>query len=300
MWFKNLKFYQLSQSLELDSDTLETRLGEHVFRPCGSQDLASMGWSTPLGKGDALSHQADGKIWLALKRQEKLLPATVVNSQLAEQVTQLEAQNGSPLSKQAKSDLKQEIIQRLLPRAFAKDSFIQGFVSVADNLVVVDAASDGKAELFLAQLRKTLGSLPVLPLCRRSLENELTEWLQKDAVPSDFELLEEAELRSSDEDAAVIRCKNLDLLSDEVMQHIEAGKRIQKVALNWQQSCTMLLEQDLSVKRIKYTDLLMEQNDDIPKDQQDARLDADFALMSGEVVKLAHSLSEIFSLDQQA
>ena len=52
----------------------------------------------------------------------------------------------------------------------------------------------------------------------------------------------------------------------------------------------------MNLKRIKFSDVLREQNDDIPKDQLLARMDANFALMSGEIVRFSKRLLEMFEL----
>lgn len=296
MWFKNLKLYHLTQSLELNEQDLQTKLADQAFRPCGNQDTATMGFSAPLGQSDMLYHAADGRFWITLKKQERLLPAAVVNAELAEKVAQIESDTGSPVGKKAQQDLKQEIIHRLLPQAFVKNSFTHAFISPRENLVVVDASADGKAEALLAMLRKALGSLPVVPLARRSVQADLTLWLKNHNVPEEVELLQEAELRAAGEDDSIIRCKNQDLGSDEIMHHIDAGKLVQKVAIGWDEALTALVQEDLAIKRLKFADVLKEQNDDIPKDQMAARMDADFALMAGEIVRFARWLQDTFKL----
>ncbi|WP_416305502.1 recombination-associated protein RdgC [Neptunicella sp. SCSIO 80796] len=298
MWFKNLKFYQLTQPIELDDQLLQDKLQEFVFRPCGSQELATQGWSEPLRQGDALSHTAGGNIWLSLKKQERLLPASVINAQLADKVASIEAETGAPVGKKAQQDLKQEIIHRLLPQAFTKDSYTHGFISIKDSLVVIDAASDGKAEFFLAHLRKAIGSLPVVPLARRSLSAELTRWLNE-PLPAGIVLLEEAELRQPEDEGGIVRCKNQDLGSEEIQSHLEAGKLVMKVAIEWDETLTAIIQEDLTIKRVKFSDVMREQNDDIPKDQQLARIDADFSLMAGETVRFANALRTIFALDDE-
>ena len=193
MWFKNLKLYALTQALEITEDDLESKLAEFSFRPCGSQDLATMGFASPFNQGKTLLHSANGRIWITLKKQERILPAAVVNAELAEKVALIEAETGSAVGKKAQQDMKQEIIHRLLPMAFTKNSFTHGFMSTKDNLVVVDASADGKAEAFLAMLRKAMGSLPVVPLARQSVQEDLTAWLQGKDLPNDVLILEEAE-----------------------------------------------------------------------------------------------------------
>ena len=299
MWFKNLKIFTLTQSLKLEDDDLQNKLSDGAFRPCGNQELATMGWSSPLNQGESLFHVANGCYWMTLKKQERILPAAVVNAELAEKVAQIEAETGSPVGKKAQTDLKQEIIHRLLPQAFTKNSFTHGFVSTKDNLVIVDAASDGKAEAFLATLRKSLGSLPVVPLARRSIQADLTLWLKDFKAPEDIELLQEAELRATNEDESIVRCKNQDLSAEEITHHVDAGKLVQKIAVSWDETFSAIIQEDGTIKRLKFTDVMREQNDDIPKDQQLARLDADFALMSAEVVRFSQWMKQTFSLDEE-
>lgn len=296
MWFKNLKLYAITQSLEWNEDDLEKQLADSAFRPCGNQELASAGFSSPLNHGDSLMHSAQGRIWITIKKQERLLPAAVINAELAEKVAQIESESGSSVSKKAQQDLKQEIIHRLLPQAFTKNSFTHGFISTKDNLVAIDASSDGKAEVFLAMVRKAMGTLPVVPLARKSIQAEMTSWLKDGKVPEGLVLLEEAEFRGQGEQDSIVRCKNQDLSADEIIQHIDAGKTVVKLAIEWDETLTAVLEEDVSIKRVKFTDVIKEQNEDVPKDQQMARLDADFALMSGEVVRFAKWLQSSFGL----
>ena len=96
----------------------------------------------------------------------------------------------------------------LLPRAFSKNQHTALWIDMENNLIHIDAASSKRAEDALALLRKSLGSLPVVPL---AFANEpstiLTNWILQDNLPHWLLALEEAELRGSQEDS-VIRCKN--------------------------------------------------------------------------------------------
>ena len=299
MWFKNIKAYQITQPLSLDDGDLERVLSEQAFRPCKSQDLATMGFASPFsqaGKQGTMFQRVGQRYWLTVKKQEKLLPAAVINAELDDMVAKIEMETGSPVSKKAKADLKQEIQTRLLPQAFTKNTYTHGFISLEDNLVAVDASADGKAEAFLALVRKAIGSLPVVPLARHSLQSELTHWLT-DAAPDGIALLEEAEFKSTDDAGSIIRCKNQPLDSDEITIHLDAGKLVQKVAFEYQDTLTAVIAEDGSLKRIKFTDRLKEETEDIPKDQVEARLDAEFALMSAELCTLLNFLRETLNLN---
>jgi recombination associated protein RdgC len=296
MWFKNIKAFQFNNPFKFDDEKLQEQLESMSFRPCSSQEIASMGFTSPFHKSEALFHKVDNRYWFVLKKQERMLPASVVNAELAEKVAQIEAETGSPVAKKAQQDLKEEIIFRLLPQAFTKNSQTHGFVCTKTNVVAVDASSDGSAEAFLASLRKVVGTLPVVPLAKSSQQDALTTWIMNDA-PAGIELLDEAEFKSPSEDAAIIRCKACDLDAPEVLAHLQSGMLVQKLSVAWQERLTCIIAEDLSVKRIKFTDMVKEQTQDIPKDEVNAKLDADFTLMSAELVEFIAALKEMFELE---
>ena len=84
MWFKNLQVYRFTRPFDLTAEQLETQLESLTFTPCGSQDMSRFGWTRPFGKfGSTLTHSANGQILICARKEEKMLPATVVKEQLA-------------------------------------------------------------------------------------------------------------------------------------------------------------------------------------------------------------------------
>ena len=300
MYFKNIIAYKLTQELNLNDDKLQKQLKELESRPCGNQETATIGFSSPFalaGQHEMLFHKVDNRYWFVLKKHERILPSSVVNEELEAKIEHIEAETGSPVGKKARSDLKQEIITRLLPQAFVKSTYTHGFISLKDNLVVVDSSSHGKAETFLAMLRKALGSLPVVPLVRHTLQSELTHWLSKQ-TPSKISLLEEADFKSTDEQGSLIKVKNQPLDSEEVSIHLDSGKLVQRIAFEYDDTLTIALSEDGTFKKLKFTDRVIEECQDIPKDQVAARLDAEFVLISGEITNFLNYMTEQLNLDK--
>ncbi|CNL14067.1 recombination associated protein [Yersinia aldovae] len=132
------------------------------------------------------------------------------------------------------------------------------------------------------RLQESLDSTPI--------ELTLTEWLRSGAAPAGFVLQEEAELKAVLEQGGILRSKHQDLVSDEIRGHIAAGKLVTKLALEWRERISFMLSDDGSLKRVKYSTTLLEQNDDIDREDYAQRFDADFILMTGELAALIADL----------
>jgi len=294
LWFKNMMVYRLNRDIPLSADDMEKQLEAYTFSPCGSQDMSKTGWVSPMGnRSDALTHVNNGQIVICARKEEKILPSPVVKQALEAKISKLEAEQSRKLKKTEKDSLKDEVLHSLLPRAFSRLSQTFIWIDTVNSLIMVDCASAKKAEDTLALLRKSLGSLPVVPLTLESpIELMLTEWVRSGDLPAGFALMDEAELKAILEDGGVIRCKKQDLVCDEIANHIEAGKLVTKLALDWQERIQFVLADDGSVKRLKFSDTLREQNDDIDREDFAQRFDADFILMTSELAALTSNLVE--------
>ncbi|KMT66524.1 recombination-associated protein RdgC [Catenovulum maritimum] len=296
MWFKNIFFYQFSQAFEFTAEQIEEKLQEFSFKPCGKTELQSQGWAPALTpKANTLTHTAGDYTLVCLKKQEKVLPASVVKEILDEKISEIEAAEGRKVKGKEKQVMKEELIHTLLPQAFTKSSFIKAYLAPKAGWVVVEASSSTKAEEILSYLRKCLGTLPVVPLeTAGQLMFTFDEWM-KGNHPQDITLGTEVELKDFAEDEGVVRCKNLSLDSEDLQNHLKNGKHVTKIGIDWAETLSCVLSDDLSVKRIKFSDVIKEQNEDITDEDKLARLDADFALMTGELTKFLDRLTVLYS-----
>lgn len=292
MWFKNLQLYRFTQPFELDPDTLGQQLSQHSFVPCGSQDSSRSGWVPPLGRhGTELVHASNGFLMVCAKRQDKLLPAAVINETLEEKILQIEERELRKLPRKERLSLKDETVFSLLPRAFTRSAYLFAYISPRDNMLVIDTPSAKRAEELIDDLRSALGSLSVIPLASKSQPIDImTRWVDSGRPAQGFELGEECELRDNNDISCVIRCKNQDLATTEIVNHLKTGMHVSKLALNWQARIEFVLDEKLILRRLRFSDLVQEQADAVEAEDAATGFDVDFSIMTLELSAFCNAL----------
>lgn len=296
MWFKNLCIYELTEGFRLSAEILEEKLSALVFRPIGRSEMSVQGWVPPLGRdANQLVHAANGNLLLCLKEEVRILPPAVIREMLEERVAEREEREVRKLGRREKNRMKDEITLELLPRSFTRSKRIFGYIDPQNGWLIVDAATWRQAEELTELLRACLGTLPIRPLqAAASPQGVMTWWLAHERTPSDIEIGEEAVLEDPQKEGAEIRAKRQDLTAAEIKGHIKAGKRPRQLAVTWGQRLTCILDADLSVKRLRFLDIVQENARDREPETAAECFDADFALMSLELARFLPRLLELF------
>lgn len=281
MWFKNLLFYRFTRPFDLTAEILEEALNKDPFLPCGKHEHSRFGWTSPLGKhSEQLCHASNGFFLLRARKEERLLPASVVKELTQEKVSALEAKEDRKIYRKERETLKEEVIHENLPRAFTRQSDTTAFLD-PQGWLVVDSSSYSKAEALINQLRESLGTLGLaLPQVVETPSKTMTHWLQSGSAGERLIIGDECELREAVEDGSVVRCKRHDLFGDEIHAHLENGKNVAKLAVTWNDQLQCLIHDDLSIKRLKFTDLITAEAEDAGQDNEAALLDASFNIMA--------------------
>jgi recombination associated protein RdgC len=92
----------------------------------------------------------------------------------------------------------------------------------------------------------------------------------------------------------MLRCKGQDLSADEILGHIDAGKAVVKLAVEWDERLSCIIDADMSIKRMKFLDLIQEQAADYQIESEADAFDARFTLMSLEFRRFLPRLFELF------
>ena len=292
MWFKNLQLYRFTKPFELSPEVLAEQLAQQSFEPCGSQELSRAGWVSPLGRhSEELVHESNGYLMICSKRQDKLLPSSVVNDFLEEQVAEIESNESRKVSRKERASIKEEVIFTLMPKAFVRSSLQFAYISLRDSMLVINASSEKRAEDLIHDLREALGTLPLIPLTAKNLPIDLmTQWVNSGELTDGFELGEECELRDNADVSGVIRCKNQNLRSEEILNHMKTGMHVSKLALSWQERVEFILDEKAAIKRLRFTDLIQEKAAEAEADDAASQFDVDFSIMTLELSQFVQAL----------
>ncbi|OAM29941.1 MULTISPECIES: recombination-associated protein RdgC [Eikenella] len=269
MWFKQVSFYPLNKDKLPDAETLSAKLEEAAFAPPQGLDWFGEGFAPPQVFSPEWVFPADFTWGVALKKSEKVLPASVIREILEEKVAEIQEAEARTVGRKEKQELKEQITDDLLPRAFTRSSKTEAVCDTRSGFLLVNQASATRAENLLAKLREALGGLEAkLPNTKQSPSSLMTEWLLQGACGGGFELDDMCELKGAGDAAPTVRVSKQDLTAEEVVQHVKNGKTVTQLGLVWREQIAFVLTQDFTLKRIQYLDVLQEEaeshGDDAP------------------------------------
>lgn len=289
MWFKNLQLYRLTLPVNLTSESLNLALAKLAFGPSTSMDLQNQGWASPRDN-DLLVHTVNGQFLIMLGTEKKLLPASVINQFCKAKAAELEEQQGFKPGRKQMRDLKEQVTDELLPRAFSIRRDTWAWIDPVNGWLVVDAASPTKADELLKPLLKVVNDIKLYSLrVAQTPVAAMTSWLVADEAPAGFTIDQDTELRSAGEDKAAVRYVSHTIDPEDVRRHIAAGKQCTRLALTWADRISFVLTESLAIKRVTALDVIQE-NSDSKMQNDEERFDSDFALMTGELNRMLSDL----------
>ena len=299
MWFKNLQIHRFSAPWTLSAEDVEACLAKHAFYPGTSLEMQTQGWASPRDN-DQLVHCVNKQMLLVLRTEKKLLPATVVNQVTKARAAEIEEQQGFKPGRKQLKELKEQVTDELLPRAFSIRRDTRVWIDPVNGWLAIDAAGTAKADEVRGMLFKAIDPLPVVGLqVNLSPVAAMTEWLSTETAPAGFTLDQEIELQSSNENKATVRYVRHPLDPEDLRRHIAAGKRCTRLAMTWNDRVSFVLTDSLAVKRVNPLDVIKEQADATLHDENE-RFDADFALMAGELAGLLTDLTDALGGERKA
>lgn len=298
MLFKNLTLFRFPQSLLPMLMRLDDHLPNVALKPLGALELSTRGFVSPFGRGEAdLAHTVGDCTLFVLGGWDKQLPSEVVNEALAERLDALQECEGRRPGGRERKRIKDEVLTDLIPRAFAKPGRCAGYVDIGRGWLVIDTSSRKVAEQVVTAMREALGSFPALPVnAEASVRAIFTGWVGGEPLPDGFTLGESCELRDPVDAGAIVKCRHQELDSDEIREHLTAGKQCFQLELVFEGRLRFTFGEDLVIRSLKFLETATEDLERDERDSMRAEIDATFALMSLELRRLLDRLEAEFAL----
>jgi recombination associated protein RdgC len=286
--FKNVIVYRLGADWSATLAQVESALDSARFVECGPSQERSIGWIEPRGEAHGPLVEAVGGQWiLKLMIEAKVVPASVLNRKVKDQVDHIETTTGRKPGKKEKRDIKEDLKLSLLPMAFSKQAAVTVWIDPSARLLVLDVGSQAKADEVVTALVKSLdGFAPTLLNTLTSPTVAMSGWLVSQEPPAGFTVDRECELKATDESKAVVRYARHPLDNDEVVAHVQGGKQASKLALTWDSRVSFMLTESLQIKKIAFLDVVM----DGVSDRKNEGFDTDVVLATGELGRLIPDL----------
>jgi len=288
MFIKQASFYAIPG--DVDFDILANRLNAKPFQHCNGLDWFAEGWVSPASHVDGPVFTSRGTGLVALKREDKVLPAAIIREQLDAKVAEIETKELRKVGRKEKQALKEQITNDLLPRAFTRSSRTLAYIDNRRGYLVVDTATASKSEALVSKLRDALPPFPAaLPRTQIAPHAAMTAWLAEGDAPAGFELDTECELKDGSERGAIVRAKRHDLTADEIRQHIATGKQCTRLGLIWRERIRFVLTDTMQLKSLQFLAVLQEEAAQAGDDQA-SLFEATYILMVEELGELLDEL----------
>ncbi len=285
--------YRIGADWTAPVERMEEALAALPFEPCGATQDKSVGWVPPRGQAHgALVELVGGHRILRFQIETKAVPGAVIKRHLDERVAQIEAKEGRKPGRKESRDLRDEIVQDLLPMAFAKTASIMVWMDLQAGRLILDTSSQTRADEVITALVKGLAGLQLSPFnTQMSPQAAMTAWLTggADDWPAHFAPGREVELKSADELKSVVKFTRHPIDDDQMKLHIGQGKLPTKLALDWDGRVSFVLTESTVLSKVAFLDGVFE---DSASSEDEGGFDADVAIATGELGALLNDLTE--------
>lgn len=293
--YKHARAYRLSESpiyALTNLVALNDAANEFAFVAPQGQEAIRFGFVPPYPHVSAnLIYAASNCLFFAIKTQWKDIPASALNDEMQPLLKAKVEATGRDLTKLEKTEIKEQVLQNLIPRALAKSKVLQGYIDIEQSLIVFNSSSANDAETAMGLMRKAFESLPALPwLDAHKLSMLLNLWCKEQGLPQGILRGHNGSFKAPDSCGAVSSFKN-HVFDERVTQHLD-DKLCTQLEMYWPERFSFTINDSGTLCKLKWNNTYTASNDEMGYDDLPARTDADLLLMLS-------ALRPVFSSFQQ-
>ncbi|KTC86474.1 recombination-associated protein RdgC [Legionella brunensis] len=288
MWFNNALIYHYEFKEAVD---LTSALAEDALKPCPPHARFVYGWLPAYA--DELVQEVAGCSLICLGKEERILPRGVIKRLLAERIQALETQQQRTVKRAERSQLAEDLEFELLPKSFCVQKQMFALLDTMSNRLIVNAASNNQASQLTSLLRKSIPGIQIEPIAyQENLAMRFAQWISNPSLlPASFQLASDCLLFSLDDEKKRVNCKGYELPAEEILTLLSQGLAAAEISLIWNERIQFTLTHDLTFKRLKSLDYLIDEFDEIRQlEEEYQQRDAALTLLHGELRALIDDL----------
>ena len=289
--FRNLRFYRVTSPWPESEEKLSEKLAENAFTPCGSFAERSAGWeSMGNNESDPLCRRLNGADLFQLRTQSRVLPVAAINEALEERLAEYRSRMELEPTRAEVRRLKEETRDKLLPTSLVKSERSRACFVHSESLLVIDVGTISKAEWVIDQIRACFDEFYCTPLTFNNSPGDLLTGIFMGDSPLGFSLGRECRMQDVKDTKSVVTWRDFELSDHSIRQHVVEGMRITHLGVGFDEVMTCVIDQEGVISKVKFIE--GEVVDQWGEDPQ-AKMDADFVLLTGAVRRLMEDLKKL-------
>lgn len=251
MLFTNATPYRFSKEFKIDDQLLESQLSENLIRQIGPHDAFLFGWDKYSKLADNLFLEIGGCYLLKFVKLEKVIPNSAINKELSDRIEVIENESGYKVGRKQKQEIKEQIFIERLPTAMTVEKPVYICIDIPNQTLIINTSSANSADEATSYLRRTIGSLPIVPMVSESSPAlKMTNWVSgSDKAPESFSILQTAKLKNSEGVSISFTDFEID---DYIADLVSQGMECKELRMSFTDEATFTLTSDLKLKSIKW------------------------------------------------
>lgn len=288
--FKNLFLFHITSGTLPTPDELSRRMAGSPFIECAPTQDFSAGWIPPRNEDHGVVLENIGGQLIARVRVEtKTVPPLAIKRELNKTLDAIEKDTGRrPRGKQLKM-LKEEVVHKLLPRAFPKQAESTVWIDRQADMIGIDASSESKADEAMTGLLVMIGSAVKIDrvITNTPPIHAMADWLINEPPP-EFSVDRECKLENKNTKATVVY-QNHALDISEIADHIRHfDKQPVELAMTYKGRVSFTMTETGGIKGLEFLDVST--GDTAPAEGPVDLFDANVAIETGELRRLTRDL----------
>lgn len=262
MWFKSANTYSV-ENLDYSSDELNELLLKNKFIPCGKADIRTAGWVSVFGDlNEMLVHSPDSSHFFCMKLEEKVIPASVVNEMVNNEIEKMKLNDPTlKIKASQRKAMKEAAYKSLIPTAHTKVTRIRAYIDTTLNLLIIDSSSVTQAENFIVMLLGTIADnkvkiRPMLSVHEPS--KKMSYWLMTDQQPSGLDFGLKCNLIDI-ESLSTIRYAKHEMHDEKIKEYLKNSMSVSELEMFWDGGLKFTMTSDLMIKGVKFLESITDQ-----------------------------------------